>query len=64
MSGHAVYRTMLTNWAVSLAWLPLGSIAIRMIIAALREWWRKAELPVDRAGSSRDRTQRPRCGLP
>jgi Zn-dependent protease with chaperone function len=53
MSGHAVYRTMLsmlTNWAVSLAWLPLGSIAIRMIIAALREWWRKAELSADRAG--------------
>src|SRR5882757_5038715 len=53
MSGHAVYRSMLsmlTNWAVSLAWLPLGSIAIRMIIAALREWWRKAELSGDRAG--------------
>jgi Zn-dependent protease with chaperone function len=53
MSGHAVYRTMLiilTNWAVSLAWLPLGSIAIRAIIMALREWWRKAELSADRAG--------------
>jgi Zn-dependent protease with chaperone function len=53
VSGHAVYRTMLsmlTDWAVSLAWLPLGSIAIRMIIVALREWWRKAELSADRAG--------------
>ncbi len=53
MSGHAVYRTMLsmlTDWAISLAWLPLGSIAIRMIIVALREWWRKAELSADRAG--------------
>lgn len=53
MSGHAVYRTMLvilTNWAVSLAWLPLGSLAIRAIILALREWWRKAELSADRAG--------------
>lgn len=53
MSGHAVYRTMLvvlTNWAISLSWLPLGSLAIRAIITALREWWRKAELSADRAG--------------
>jgi Zn-dependent protease with chaperone function len=53
MSGHAVYRTMLvilTGWASSLAWLPLGSVAIRVIIMALREWWRKAELSADRAG--------------
>jgi Zn-dependent protease with chaperone function len=53
MSGHAVYRTMLamlTNWAASLAWLPLGTIVIRAIITALREWWRKAELSADRAG--------------
>ncbi len=53
MSGHAVYRTMLvmlTNWAASLAWLPLGTVAIRVIITALREWWRKAELSADRAG--------------
>jgi Zn-dependent protease with chaperone function len=53
MSGHAVYRTMmviLTNMARGLAWLPLGSMAIRAIIVALREWWRKAELSADRAG--------------
>jgi Zn-dependent protease with chaperone function len=53
MSGHAVYRTMLivlTNWAVALAWLPLGSLAIRAIVMSLREWWRKAELSADRAG--------------
>ncbi len=53
MSGHAVYRTMiiiLTNWATSLAWLPLGSLAIRAIILGLLEWWRKAELSADRAG--------------
>lgn len=53
MSGHAVYRTMLmilTDWAVSLAWLPLGSLAIRGIILALHEWWRKAEISADRAG--------------
>ena len=53
MSGHAVYRTMLvilTNLAANLAWLPLGSLALRAIVVALREWWRKAELSADRAG--------------
>jgi Zn-dependent protease with chaperone function len=53
MSGHAVYRTMmmiLTRMATNLAWLPVGSIALRAIIAALMEWWRKAELSADRAG--------------
>ena len=53
MSGHAVYRTMLiilTRWAIGMAWLPIGAIALRAIIAALREWWRKAELSADRAG--------------
>jgi Zn-dependent protease with chaperone function len=52
-SGHAVYRTMvmiLANWAVRLAWLPVGSIVLRAIVAALQEWWRKAELSADRAG--------------
>jgi Zn-dependent protease with chaperone function len=53
MSGHAVYRTMmmiLTQMAANLAWLPVGSIALRAIIVALMEWWRKAELSADRAG--------------
>src|SRR6185369_5267592 len=53
LSGHAVYRTMmliLRNLATNLAWLPIGSIALRGIIAALQEWWRKAELSADRAG--------------
>src|SRR3954466_10859298 len=53
ISGHAVYRTMvliLTDWAVRLAWLPVGSIVLRAIVAALMEWWRKAELSADRAG--------------
>jgi Zn-dependent protease with chaperone function len=53
MSGHAVYRTMiiiLTTWATSLGWLPLGEYALRAIILALREWWRKAEISADRAG--------------
>ncbi|MCU7722984.1 M48 family metallopeptidase [Actinoplanes sp. KI2] len=52
-SGHAVYRTImmiLTRWTVSLAWLPIGAIALRAIIAAMFEWWRKAELSADRAG--------------
>jgi hypothetical protein len=53
MSGHAVYRTMmiiLTRMATSLAWLPIGSLALRAIVVALMEWWRKAELSADRAG--------------
>ena len=53
VSGHAVYRTMiiiLTGWITSLAWLPIGSMVLRAIVAALREWWRKAELSADRAG--------------
>jgi len=53
LSGHAVYRTMLNilvGLAQNLAWLPVGSIALRAIIAALYEWWRKAELSADRAG--------------
>ncbi|HLL68652.1 MAG TPA: M48 family metallopeptidase [Micromonosporaceae bacterium] len=53
LSGHAVYRTMaeiLAAWAVRLAWLPMGSIVLRGIVAALQEWWRKAELSADRAG--------------
>jgi Zn-dependent protease with chaperone function len=52
-SGHAVYRTMmaiLSRMALNLAWLPIGSIALRGIIVALHEWWRKAELSADRAG--------------
>jgi Zn-dependent protease with chaperone function len=53
LSGHAVYRTMaiiLHDWAARLAWLPVGSLALRAISAGLREWWRKAELSADRAG--------------
>ncbi|MFF5181776.1 M48 family metallopeptidase [Micromonospora sp. NPDC000316] len=52
-SGHAVYKTMLmilTRWAANLSWLPVGAIALRAIIAAMLEWWRKAELSADRAG--------------
>lgn len=52
-SGHAVYKTImtiLTGWAQSLSWLPIGALALRAIIAAMFEWWRKAELSADRAG--------------
>jgi predicted Zn-dependent protease len=52
-SGHAVYNTMmiiLTNMAESIAWLPAGSIVLRGVVAALHEWWRRAELSADRAG--------------
>ena len=53
LSGHAVYRTMiiiLTSFALRLAWFPIGSMLLYGIIAALYEWWRKAELSSDRAG--------------
>jgi Zn-dependent protease with chaperone function len=53
LSGHAVYRTMiiiLTSFALRLAWFPIGSVLLYGIIAALYEWWRKAELSADRAG--------------
>ena len=53
LSGHAVYTTMakiLADLAERIAWLPLGSIALRGIIMALNEWMRKAELSADRAG--------------
>ena len=52
-SGHAVYKTILailTQWAANLSWLPVGALALRAIIAAMLEWWRKAELSADRAG--------------
>lgn len=52
-SGHAVYQTMLNllvRLATSVAWMPVGGLALRGIIAALYEWARKAELSADRAG--------------
>ena len=52
-SGHAVYQTImtiLTRWVTNVSWLPIGTIALRAIIAAMYEWWRKAELSADRAG--------------
>ncbi|WP_067495408.1 M48 family metallopeptidase [Actinoplanes sp. TFC3] len=52
-SGHAVYQTImmiLTRWAANISFIPVGVIAMRAIIAAMYEWWRKAELSADRAG--------------
>ncbi|SDT68454.1 M48 family metallopeptidase [Actinoplanes derwentensis] len=52
-SGHAVYKTImqiLTGWLATISWLPVGVMALRAIIAAMYEWWRKAELSADRAG--------------
>lgn len=53
LSGHAVYRTMLdilTRLAVRVAWIPLGYIGLRAIVAGLEEWYRKSELSADRGG--------------
>jgi hypothetical protein len=41
---------ILTSLAERIAWLPLGSIALRGIIMGLNEWMRKSELSADRAG--------------
>ena len=52
-SGHAVYQTILTiltRWVTNLSWVPMGALALRAIIVAMYEWWRKAELSADRAG--------------
>lgn len=53
LSGHAVYRTImlrLISLQMSLSWTPVSALGIRAIIAALSEWYRKAELSCDRAG--------------
>jgi Zn-dependent protease with chaperone function len=53
LSGHALYRTMLfrlIRMMDGLSWLPGGYWGLRAVVAALREWFRKAELSADRAG--------------
>jgi Zn-dependent protease with chaperone function len=53
MSGHALYQSMLLhllNLIGVIGWLPGGAFGLRGVIAALREWQRKAELSGDRAG--------------
>ena len=53
VSGHAVYQTLLQRLLQLtgvLGSVPLGGVGIRLIVAALMEWSRKAELSADRAG--------------
>lgn len=53
LSGHAVLLTLLDRLLRlqrSVAWMPLGVIGLRAVIAALHEWQRKSELSCDRAG--------------
>ncbi|MFI9389090.1 M48 family metalloprotease [Kutzneria sp. NPDC052558] len=53
LSGHALYRTMLlrlVELAYNMSWMPVGFWAVRAVLAALSEWYRKAELSADRAG--------------
>ena len=53
LSGHAVLLTLLERLLAlqrSVAWVPLGVIGLRAVIAALYEWQRKSELSCDRAG--------------
>jgi Zn-dependent protease with chaperone function len=53
LSGHAVLRTLLIrllNLQATMSIIPLGALGLRAVVAALREWFRKAELTCDRAG--------------
>jgi Zn-dependent protease with chaperone function len=53
LSGHAVYQTLLQRLiqlSQVLTAVPIGGLGVRMIMAALMEWSRKAELSADRAG--------------
>ncbi|TLW91647.1 M48 family metallopeptidase [Saccharomonospora piscinae] len=53
LSGHAVYRTMLLrllDLRPSMSWNPMSALGLRAVLAALTEWFRKAELSCDRAG--------------
>lgn len=53
LSEHAVYKTMLMRLIsiqASMSFMPVSALGIRVIIAALNEWYRKAELSCDRAG--------------
>ncbi|CCH34268.1 M48 family metallopeptidase [Actinosynnema sp. NPDC047251] len=53
LSGHALYQTILYRLMElqhGLGWMPAGFWAVRAVIAALLEWYRKTELSCDRAG--------------
>ena len=41
---------ILTRLATRVAWIPLGYIGLRAIVAGLEEWYRKSELSSDRGG--------------
>ena len=62
MSGHVLYTTMMVL-LVQLAerGFPLVGLAARAILIALMEWYRKAELSSDRAGSLA--IQQPEVGM-
>lgn len=62
MSGHVLYTTMMTL-LVQLAQrgFPIVGLAARAILIALMEWYRKAELSCDRAGSLA--VQQPEVGM-
>lgn len=52
LSGHALYKTMLAlliRLTILALQVPVGGLALFAIIAALKEWDRKAELSADRA---------------
>jgi len=53
LSGHNVLRTLLMRLLrlqATVQWVPIGAMGLRAVIAALMEWFRKAELTADRAG--------------
>jgi len=53
VSGHAVYQTLLQRLLVLSGVVNstvVGGVGLRVIVAALMEWSRKAELSADRAG--------------
>jgi Zn-dependent protease with chaperone function len=53
LSGHNVLRTLLMRLMrlqATVQWVPIGALGLRAVIAALMEWFRKAELTADRAG--------------
>lgn len=53
LSGHNVLRTLLMRLLrlqATVQWVPIGALGLRAVIAALLEWYRKAELTADRAG--------------
>jgi len=53
LSGHAVLKTLLIRLLrlqMTVSWVPVGALGLRVVIAALMEWYRKAELTGDRAG--------------